>query len=90
MSTTFVLQMQLGFAFLENGLVSKKNSKNILIKNLFDVCVGTLSFWLFGYGIAFGYNSASEETRFIKVNMGMFASSEFSSIERNSYLMWVF
>ena len=35
-SCAFILPMQLGFAYLETGLVRQKNSKHILIKNLFD------------------------------------------------------
>ena len=53
-STAFVFQMQLSFALLENGMVRPKNSKNILIKNVFDMCAGTLAFWLIGFGLAFG------------------------------------
>ena len=53
-ATAFILLMQLGFALLENGSVRSKNSKNILIKNLFDACAGALTFWLVGFGLAFG------------------------------------
>ena len=53
-ATAFVLMMQLGFALLENGSVRSKNSKNILIKNLFDACNGALAFWLVGFGWAYG------------------------------------
>jgi len=35
-SSAFILLMQLGFAYLETGLVRSKNSKHILIKNVFD------------------------------------------------------
>ena len=33
-----VFWMQAGFALLEVGSVSKKNTKNILVKNIFDAC----------------------------------------------------
>lgn len=33
-----VFWMQAGFAMLEVGSVSKKNTKNILVKNIFDAC----------------------------------------------------
>ena len=33
-----VFWMQAGFAMLEGGSVSKKNTKNILVKNIFDAC----------------------------------------------------
>jgi Amt family ammonium transporter len=54
MSTAFILQIQLGFAMIENGLVRSKNSQNILIKNLFDVIIGGIAFWIFGFAFAFG------------------------------------
>jgi len=55
-ATAFILQMQLGFALIENGSVRSKNSKNILIKNMFDACAGALAFWLVGFGWAFGHD----------------------------------
>ena len=50
----FIILMQLGFAFLENGSVRAKNSTNILIKNMFDLCVSGFIYWIVGFGIAFG------------------------------------
>ena len=39
---------QLGFALLEAGSVRSKNVTNILMKNVVDMCVGWLAFWLCG------------------------------------------
>ena len=47
-----VFFMQAGFALLEAGSVRAKNTKNILMKNLLDACIGALVFWSFGYGLA--------------------------------------
>ena len=47
-----VFLMQLGFALLEAGTVRAKNTKNILMKNLLDACVGALVWWSIGYYIA--------------------------------------
>ena len=44
--------MQVGFAMLETGSVRRKNSMNILIKNLLDVCSGALAWFAFGSSIA--------------------------------------
>ncbi|CAM9690808.1 unnamed protein product [Discosporangium mesarthrocarpum] len=49
-----VFFMQTGFAMLEVGSVSVKNTKNILIKNVGDASLGALCWWLVGYGVAFG------------------------------------
>ncbi|CAM9785880.1 unnamed protein product, partial [Ectocarpus sp. 12 AP-2014] len=36
------------------GSVSIKNTRNILIKNIGDACIGAVCWWLVGHGIAFG------------------------------------
>lgn len=52
--TFMILFMQAGFLCLESGLVRSKNSINVAVKNLFDIGLGGLSFWLLGFGIMFG------------------------------------
>mmetsp|Transcript_33813 Transcript_33813/g.103766 ORF Transcript_33813/g.103766 Transcript_33813/m.103766 type:complete len:486 (+) Transcript_33813:95-1552(+) len=47
-----VFWMQAGFAMLEVGSVSKKNMKNILVKNFFDACVGAIMWWATGASLA--------------------------------------
>jgi len=49
-----VFFMQCGFALLEAGTVRAKNTKNILLKNLLDACVGCLIWYSFGHAIAYG------------------------------------
>lgn len=53
-ATILVFWMQAGFALVEVGSVRVKNAQNILFKNLFDVCVTTILWWLLGYGMAYG------------------------------------
>ncbi|CAM9600973.1 unnamed protein product [Discosporangium mesarthrocarpum] len=48
--------MQVGFAMLEVGTVSSKNSKSVLLKNIGDATLGAISWWLVGYGLAYGGN----------------------------------
>ncbi|XP_022082672.1 putative ammonium transporter 1 [Acanthaster planci] len=50
--------MQCGFAFLEAGSVRSKNTTNILIKNVLDVCLGAFAYWAVGYAFAFGPGNA--------------------------------
>ena len=45
---------QAGFALLEAGSVRAKNTKNILIKNLMDGCLGALVWYFIGYHLAYG------------------------------------
>ena len=57
-STGFIMLMQVGFAMLENGSVRGKNQKSVLIKNIIDVSLGAVIWYLFGFGLAFGLRCA--------------------------------
>jgi len=48
-----VLFMQSGFAMVESGFNSSKNTINILFKNLMDVCVGVLIYYTVGFGLMY-------------------------------------
>ena len=49
-----VFFMQAGFAMLETGLTRAKNAVNIMMKNLMDFAVGSLAYWIVGFGLMFG------------------------------------
>ncbi|UCC98095.1 MAG: ammonium transporter [Phycisphaerales bacterium] len=49
-----VFFMQAGFAMVEAGFTRAKNAVNILMKNLMDFSVGTMAFFLVGFGLMFG------------------------------------
>jgi hypothetical protein len=49
-----VFFMQAGFAMLEVGIISPKNAKSILFKNLLDMCMVALTWWMWGFGLAGG------------------------------------
>ncbi len=49
-----VFFMQAGFALVETGFTRAKNACNIIMKNLMDFSIGSLSFWLVGFGLMFG------------------------------------
>lgn len=53
-----VLIMQAGFLLLEGGMVRSKNAINVILKNFTDIGLGTLGYWLFGFGLMFGANSS--------------------------------
>ena len=46
--------MQAGFCCMESGLSRSKNSINVAIKGVVDICVVGALFWLCGYGLMFG------------------------------------
>ena len=58
-AAVLVFFMQCGFAMVEAGTVRAKNTKNILIKNLLDACIGALIWFATGMGIAFGDSTDS-------------------------------
>lgn len=49
-----VFFMQAGFAMVESGFTRAKNACNIMMKNAMDFSIGTLAFWLVGFGLMFG------------------------------------
>ena len=49
-----VFWMQAGFAMVESGFARAKNAGNILMKNLMDFCIGTVTFILIGFGLLLG------------------------------------
>jgi len=48
-----VLFMQAGFALVESGFNSAKNTVNILFKNMMDLCIGMMLFFVVGYGLMY-------------------------------------
>ncbi|HKK05824.1 MAG TPA: ammonium transporter [Gammaproteobacteria bacterium] len=56
-AAALVFFMQAGFALLEGGMVRSKNTVNVIMKNYVDACVGSIVFWLVGYGLMFGVNA---------------------------------
>jgi Amt family ammonium transporter len=52
--TVFVFLMQTGFTLLEMGFVSIKNTKNILIKNVYNSCLAAMAWLLIGSSISSG------------------------------------
>jgi len=49
LAAVLVLMMHLGFSTLEAGLTRKKNTVNILFKNVFIIAVGILTYYLTGF-----------------------------------------
>ncbi|XP_015873786.3 ammonium transporter 1 member 3 [Ziziphus jujuba] len=56
-SAYLVFVMQLGFAMLCAGSVRAKNAMNIMLTNVVDAVVGSLSYYLFGFAFAFGQSN---------------------------------
>ncbi|MFI3269092.1 MAG: ammonium transporter [Rikenellaceae bacterium] len=69
LAAMLVFIMQAGFAMVESGFARSKNTANILMKNLLDFSVGSILFWLVGFGIMYG--------------SGMFGSVDYDGFEGN-------
>jgi Amt family ammonium transporter len=54
MAAILVMFMQAGFAFLEAGLTRMKNVGHIAAKNVLIFALASITYYLVGYGIAFG------------------------------------
>ncbi len=52
-----VFLMQAGFAMVEAGMTRAKNAVNIIMKNLMDFSVGSVAFFLIGFGLMFGVSN---------------------------------
>lgn len=44
-----VFSMQPGFAMVETGFTRAKNAGNIVMKNVMDMCLGSIVFWVLGF-----------------------------------------
>ncbi len=75
-----VFFMQAGFAMVESGFTRSKSAVNIMMKNMMDLSIGTISFWAIGFAVMFGNGN------------GLFGYSGFfvdtSNVESYSALGW--
>ncbi len=73
-ASALVFLMQAGFALLESGMSRAKNCVNVVMKNYLDLCLGSLAFFIVGYGLMFGNNDS-----------GWFGSSHFAMYKVESW-----
>ncbi len=58
LATFLVMFMQPGFALVEAGFTRSKNTANILMKNVMDFAIGSVTYWLIGYSLMYGGESS--------------------------------
>lgn len=88
--SAMIFMMQPGFMLLEVGAVQSKNAATVVLKNVVDVAIGFLTWWLVGYWLAYGENGASPNA-FIGSNHFAFSGLELD--EDRGYRMlssWFF
>ena len=76
--------MQAGFALVESGSVNRKNRGAMLVKNIYNVAVAVIAFWLCGYGLGFG-----TPQYFVGNSPWFFASYGFEQVPQDNYLYWI-
>ena len=54
-----VFFMQAGFTLVETGFTRSKNAGNIIMKNIMDLCIGSIGFWAVGYTVMYGESIGS-------------------------------
>ncbi|MCH7988732.1 MAG: ammonium transporter, partial [Planctomycetes bacterium] len=88
LAAILVFFMQAGFAMVETGFTQAKNACNIMMKNLMDFSIGSLVFWLVGFGLMFGATS----TGFFGTNNFLFdaTSSDATAVGNTESFSWAF
>jgi Amt family ammonium transporter len=66
LTAAMILLMEGGFALLEAGFVRAKNSVNIIMKVFADITIGTLCYFILGFGLMYGSD-----------RLGLFGTSGF-------------
>jgi Amt family ammonium transporter len=82
-AAVLVFFMQAGFAMVESGFTRSKSAVNIMMKNMMDLSIGTISFWAIGFAIMFGNgNSLFGFSGFFvdPSNVDSYASLSWSSV----------
>ena len=84
LSGFLVFFMQGGFTMLEAGMVKSTNVQNILFKNIMDVCLGAISFFLLGF--CFAYGDDADSNGFIGINDFALSSKNYNGF----FFQWAF
>ncbi|OQS03794.1 ammonium transporter channel family [Thraustotheca clavata] len=85
-----VFIMILGFALLEIGCCHVKNTKHILMRNLGDLCISGLTFYVVGYAFIFGGGNAFIGNSGFFLQGDIFDTSNAKSYAGLPYANWFF
>ena len=82
-----VFFMQPGFALLEAGFTRAKNAGNIMMKNMVDFSIGSIAYFIAGFGIMFGTGTAFFGTEYFMMD-GVLNTTMWGTIP--TYAFWIF
>lgn len=78
-AAALVFIMHLGFATLETGLTQSKNTVNILFKNVFIICMGLLTYLIWGFNAMYpGFEGTEFFATGSPVTMADYGATDFS------------
>jgi ammonium transporter, Amt family len=81
-AAALVFMMHLGFATLESGLTQSKNTTNILFKNVFIICMGILTYLVYGFNAMYPGDMGVDWNGFFSfgspVTMADYGNTDFS------------
>jgi len=83
-----ILTMQAGFAMLEAGAVASHSTISILLKNIGDQATGSATFWLVGWGLAYGPVAEGATSTF--AGTGQFALDKALEERTNFFFQFAF
>ncbi|CAK0828784.1 unnamed protein product [Prorocentrum cordatum] len=78
-----VMFMHAGFAMLETGSCRAKNASNVLMKNLVNVCMGTIGWYWFGWAFAYGVDDHTSQVE--TGGNGFIGTDGFAGKDFNNY-----
>ncbi|XP_010496836.2 PREDICTED: ammonium transporter 1 member 2-like [Camelina sativa] len=84
-SAYFSFTMQIGFALLTAGSIRSKNIMNVMLTNIMDACIGAISYFIFGFAIAFGPSNG-----FIGYHHNFFALNSFPDSSGYDFSFFLF
>ena len=87
-AAALVFIMHLGFATLEAGLTQQKNTVNILFKNVFIICMGTLAYGLYGFNAMYPVQDTFNNFFAFGSPIGNSAADADLSPEYADYTIW--
>jgi Amt family ammonium transporter len=88
LSGVLVFFMHAGFGMLEVGGVQAKNSKNILLKNLLNICFSAVAWYFLGYTLANGPDSKSHFIGWTKESQVYIAAADLD--KGADFIGWFF
>jgi Amt family ammonium transporter len=81
-----VFLMQAGFAFVESGFTRAKSAAHIMMKNLLDMSMGAMAYWLIGFGLMFGMSTGM----MVGGDHFLFSADNGSADGQWEYTFWMF